>query len=93
MLAHSSNALPAQIAEQPVRRSASALAATGARAVGAVAIGALALGAVAVAALAIGRLAIGRLALRSGHVERLTIGDLTVVRLRVIETVETPPPT
>ncbi len=56
------------------------------------AVGALAVGAVAVGALSIGRLALGRLALRSGHARRLTIDDLTVVRLRVIEVVRAIPP-
>ena len=56
------------------------------------AIGALALGALAVGALAIGALAIGRLTILRGRAERLQLGtveidDLTVRRLRVIETV------
>ncbi len=72
---------------QAVEASATGLAATGLMAVGA-----LAVGAVAVGALTIGRLAIGRLALRSGHARRLTIDDLTVVRLRVIEVIRAVPP-
>jgi hypothetical protein len=59
-----------------------------------VAIGALALGAFAVGALAIGALAIGRLHILRADADRLCLGsveidDLTVKRLRVIETAET----
>ncbi|MEO9188890.1 MAG: hypothetical protein ABI224_02640 [Acetobacteraceae bacterium] len=72
--------MPAPIPRQAIGVSASGLAATGA-----LALGALALGAVALGTLAIGRLAIGELVLRSGHAKRLTIDDLTVVRLRVVE--------
>lgn len=71
---------PARIPRQAVGISNTALAATGALAIGAVAVGALALG-----ALAVGRLAIGSLMLRAGHVRRLRIDDLTVVRFEVIE--------
>lgn len=58
----------------------------------AVAMGALALGALAVGALAIGALAIGRLTILRARAEKLQLGtveidDLTVKRLRVIETV------
>jgi len=66
-------------------------AATGLAATGLMAVGALAVGAVAFGALAVGRLAIGRLALRSGHARRLTIDDLTIVRLRVLDIVRMPP--
>ena len=57
-----------------------------------VAMGALALGALAVGALAIGALAIGRLGILRADADRLHLGtveidDLTVKRLRVIETV------
>jgi hypothetical protein len=56
-----------------------------------VALGALALGAFAVGALAIGALAIGRLRILRADADRLHLGtveidDLTVKRLRVIET-------
>jgi hypothetical protein len=56
-----------------------------------VAIGALALGAFAVGALAMGALAIGRLRILRADADRLYLGsveidDLTVKRLRVIET-------
>ena len=56
-----------------------------------VAMGALALGALAVGALAIGALAIGRLRILRADADRLHLGtveidDLTVKRLRVIET-------
>lgn len=67
------------------------VAVTGLAATGLMAVGALAVGAVALGALAIGRLAIGRLALRSGHARRLTIDDLTIVRLRVLDVVRMPP--
>jgi hypothetical protein len=56
-----------------------------------VAIGALALGALAVGALAIGALAIGRLRILRADADKVHLGtveidDLTVRRLRVIET-------
>ncbi len=56
-----------------------------------VAIGAVALGALAVGALAIGALAIGRLRVLRADADRLHLGtveidDLTVRRLRVVET-------
>jgi hypothetical protein len=59
-----------------------------------VAIGALALGAFAVGALAIGALAIGRLRILRADTDQLHLGsveidDLTVKRLRIIETTET----
>lgn len=58
-----------------------------------VAMGALALGALAVGALAIGALAIGRLRILRADADRLHLGtveidDLTVKRLRVIETAD-----
>jgi hypothetical protein len=55
---------------------------------GALAIGAFALGAFAIGALAIGRLAIGRATARKVHLGTVEIDDLTVRRLRVIETVQ-----
>lgn len=55
---------------------------------GALAIGAFALGAFAIGALAIGRLAIGRATARKVHLGTVEIDDLTVRRLRVIDTVE-----
>lgn len=65
---------------------------SGALATGAVATGALAVGALAVGALAIGALAIGRMKIRRAEAQTLRLGkveidDLTVKRLRVIETV------
>lgn len=91
--------LPAVTPTQPSAQPGTALtrvpgqavgaAATGLAAVGLMAVGALAVGAVAVGSLAVARLAVGRLALRSGHVRRLAIDDLTVVRLRVLEVVGT----
>jgi len=58
-----------------------------------VAMGALALGALAVGALAIGALAIGRLRIFRADADRLHLGtveidDLTVKRLRVIDTAD-----
>lgn len=58
----------------------------------AVAMGALALGALAIGALAIGALAVGRLSILCARAEKVHLGtveidDLTVRRLRVIETV------
>ena len=58
-----------------------------------VAMGALALGALAVGALAIGALAIGRLRILRADADRLHLGtveidDLTVKRLRVIDTAD-----
>ena len=89
---------PAPPSSQPgtalVRRPGQAVgaSATGLASTGLMAVGALAVGALAVGALTVGRLAIGRLALRSGHARRLTIDDLTIVRLRVIEVVKAIPP-
>lgn len=85
---------PSQPGTALVRRPGQAVGAhaTGLAATGLVAVGALAVGALAVGALSIGRLAIGRLALGSGHARRVTIDDLTVVRLRVIEVVKAIPP-
>lgn len=60
--------------------------ATGALAVGTLAVGSLAVAALAVGALAIGALAIGRLEMRQGRIRKLQIDDLTVGRLRVVET-------
>jgi hypothetical protein len=51
----------------------------------AIATGALALGAVAVGALAIGRLVIGRLAVQKVRLQAVEIDNLTVRRLRVLE--------
>lgn len=77
----------------PVRipRQEIGVARTGAMAVGALAVGALAVGAVALGTLAIGRLAVGGLALGTGRARRLTIDDLTVVRLRIVEVVAAAP--
>jgi hypothetical protein len=58
----------------------------------ATAVGALAVGVTALGLIAIGRLAIGSMVLRSGHVRRLVVDDLTVGRLRVVETVNAAPP-
>ncbi len=58
--------------------------------VGAIALGALALGALAVGALAIGWLAIGRLAVGRAHFRSIDVDELTVRRLRVIETASAP---
>lgn len=69
------------------------VATTGALAIGALAAGALAVGAVAFGALAVGRMAIGGLTLGTGRAKRLTIDDLTVVRLRVVEVVAAAPET
>jgi hypothetical protein len=55
-------------------------------AMGALAVGALALGALAIGALAIARLSILRADLRKVHLGEVEIDDLTVRRLRVIET-------
>ncbi len=77
---------PVRIARQEVGASR-----TGAMAIGALAIGAMAVGAVALGALAIGRLAIGGLTLGTGRAKRLTIDDLTVVRLRIVEVVAAAP--
>ena len=56
----------------------------------AIATGALAVGAIAIGALAIGRMVIGRLAIQKARLQTVEIGDLTVRRLRVLETI-TPP--
>lgn len=66
-------------------------AATGAMAIGALAVGALAVGAVALGSLAVGRLAIGGLRLGTGRAKRVTIDDLTVVRLRIVEVIAAAP--
>ena len=52
---------------------------------GAAAFGALAVGACAIGALAIGRLVIRRLLIGRGRFESLQIGELSVARLRVLE--------
>ncbi len=52
-----------------------------------VAIGATAIGAFAMGAVAIGALAIRKLAVRSGRIERLSIGELTVDRLLIKDSV------
>ncbi|MGI8724557.1 MAG: hypothetical protein ACR2J1_04195 [Methyloceanibacter sp.] len=62
----------------------------GSLALGAFALGAFAVGALAIGALAIGALAIGRLTIRRGDAEKVYLGtveidDLTVRRLRVME--------
>jgi hypothetical protein len=54
--------------------------------VGALALGAVALGAFAIGAIAIGRLAIGVMVVRRAKLGSLEIDDLTVRRLRVLET-------
>ena len=50
------------------------------------ALGAMALGAFAIGAMAIGRLAIGGLVVRKAKLGSVEIDDLTVHRLRVLET-------
>ena len=51
----------------------------------AIAVGALAFGALAIGALAIGRLVIGQLAVRKMRLHAVEIDNLTVRRLRVLE--------
>lgn len=80
---------PSQPGTALARRPAQAV---GASATGLAAAGLMAVGALAVGALTVGRLAVGRLALRSGHARRLTVDDLTIVRLRVVEVVRAIPP-
>ena len=58
----------------------------GALAVGSFAIGALAVGALAIGALAIGRLSVRRATAQKVHLGEVEIDDLTVWRLRVVET-------
>ena len=57
----------------------------------AIATGFLALGAIAMGAIAIGSMAIGRLAVQKVRLKNVEIDDLTVRRLRVLETI-TPQP-
>jgi hypothetical protein len=52
---------------------------------GAIALGALALGALAIGALAIGRLVIGRLSVGRARFKSIDVDELTVRRLRVLE--------
>ncbi|HZP09747.1 hypothetical protein [Methyloceanibacter sp.] len=61
-------------------------AATPSVAIGALALGALAVGALAIGALAIGRLRILRAEADKLHLRTVEIDDLTVKRLRVVET-------
>ena len=49
-------------------------------------LGAAALGAVAIGAVAIGRLAVGRLVVRKARFAALEVDELTVRRLRILET-------
>jgi hypothetical protein len=62
----------------------------GALALGAAALGAFAIGAFAVGALAVGALAIRKLAVRSGHIDKLSIGELTVDRLVILDSSTSP---
>jgi hypothetical protein len=57
----------------------------------ALATGALAIGAIAVGAIAIGRMVIGRLAIQKVRLRTVEIDNLTVRRLRVLESI-TPEP-
>ena len=59
--------------------------AQGSSATGSSLIGALALGALAIGAVAIGALAIGRLSVRQARFGKVTIDDLVVRRLKVLE--------
>jgi hypothetical protein len=56
----------------------------------AVALGFVAVGALAIGALAVGRLAIRRIALVHDSIDRLTINDVDVARLRMREQVPSP---
>jgi hypothetical protein len=67
----------------PARRSP--IETGGAGALGLVALGATAVGAMAVGALAIGALVIGKLAVRNAHFKTLTIDELTVRKLQILE--------
>jgi hypothetical protein len=57
----------------------------------AIATGALAVGAIAVGAIAIGRMVIGRLAIQKVRLQTVEIDNLTVRRLRGLETIESQP--
>jgi hypothetical protein len=66
-------------------RRARPVARLSASAVGAAALGAVATGALAIGALAVGRLAIGALALGRARVRALTIDELTLRRVRLLD--------
>jgi hypothetical protein len=51
----------------------------------ALAAGAVAVGAIAIGAVAIGRLALGRLTIKKAHFGALEVDELTVRKLRVVE--------
>lgn len=82
--------LPEEIVHwQPNHRTAVSQAtgavAHGAAATGSAIVGALAIGALALGAVAIGVLAIGRLNVRQARFGKVTIDELVVRRLRVLE--------